>query len=43
MELRLSEELHDDWCKEVVEDGLGPCETVGRSNSWHLAHGNAES
>ena len=20
---RLSEELHEDWCEEVVEDGLG--------------------
>ena len=31
---RLSEELHEDWCEEVVEDGLGLCDSVERTGSW---------
>ena len=28
-----SEELHEDCCEEVAEDGLGPCESVGKTSS----------
>ena len=41
-ESRLSEEFHEDWCEEVAEDGLGPCESVGRTSRWHRAHRKAE-
>ena len=33
----LQQKLHEDWCEEVVEDGFGPCDSVGRSSRWHLA------
>ena len=30
-ESRLSEELNEVWCEEAVEDGPGPCESVGKT------------
>ena len=35
-ESRLSEELFEDWCEEVAEDGLGPRE-CGESKQWACA------
>ena len=35
-ELRFPEELHEDWCEEVVEDGFGPCESVERAERLKL-------
>ena len=37
-ESRLSEELYEDWHEEVVEDGLGLCESVEIASRGHLAH-----
>ena len=31
-----------DWCEEVAEYGLGPCESVARSSRWHRAHRKIE-
>ena len=41
-ESRLSDELYEDWCEEVSENGLGPFEKVGRTSRWHLAHRTAD-
>ena len=39
---RFSEELHEDWCEEGVEGGLGPCEEVERTGSGHLTNRRVE-
>ena len=42
-ESRLSEELCQGWYEDAVEDGLGPCESVGEGASRrHRAHRELE-
>ena len=38
----LPEKLREEWSEEVVEDGLGPCESVDSPSSWHCAFGKAQ-
>ena len=37
------EKLHKGWCEEVVEDGSGPCESVGEASRWHRVYRKAET
>ena len=38
----LPENLHEDWCQEVVDGGSGPCERMVRASRWHRAYTKAE-
>ena len=41
-ESRLSQEIHENWCEEAVENGFGPCESVRRTSRQHRAQRKAE-
>ena len=38
----LAGKLHEDWCEELVEDGLGPCWSMERSSRCQRANRKAD-
>ena len=38
----LPEQFHEDWSEKFAEDGLGPCECVGRPGSLNGADGKVQ-